>query len=347
MADKGSRGKADVRLLTALYSVPMRVFETWFMTWFMTELKLADLIDDGASVQDEVDEVTAKLTVLTEQIAAKKPALIADPASALWDVVAAWEAEKRELTGRLTDLQAKADSNRAAENYDQLKMLLGRLQDAADEDRVDLRLRVRSRIRRVIDRIWVLVHEVPYYQGYRLRWGRVGYVEVVFKSGKRMKRGFAGQDAKGDLATHLSCMAKVWSKVEMISEAGLKVEMIGEAGLTEPLVESLEDYRTPECGFDVATLTGVYDRWAKDEATIQTTYEMYLRGVRAKKQGWKATITLIGAGQCHVVDALGLTLREALVKAGFDPDLYRVKGYQGLRLDTTPLNGQQFEVLAK
>jgi DNA invertase Pin-like site-specific DNA recombinase len=337
VADKGSRGKNDVRLITSLYSVPMRAFETWFATWFRTELNLADFIDGGANLEDEISQVTARLTVLTDQIAAKKPALIADPASTLWDVVAAWEVEKRELTAKLSDLQAQADINRTTANYEQLKTLLARLQDSPEEERVDLRLRVRSRIRRLIDRIWVLVHKVPYYEGYRLRWGRVGYVEVVFKSGKRMKRAFAGEEAKGDLTVHIDMLARVWSKVEFLPEMAIP----------QAVLESLENYRKPEYGFDTASLTGAYDRWAEDESTIENAYRLHLRMIRARKQGGKARVTLTGTGQSHVIDATGLTLRETLVKAGFDSDLHRVKGYQGLRLDTTPLDGQTFEVVRK
>jgi DNA invertase Pin-like site-specific DNA recombinase len=336
VTDKGSRGKSDIRLITGLYSVPMATFETWFLTWFTKELKLAELLDDVTAGQDEMGEMSDRISLLTAQIAAKKPVLIADPESELWEVVAAWEAERRQLVKRLAELQARTDGKRTIENFHELRDLLARLTDAPTDERVDLRLRVRSRIRRLVDRIVVLIYEVPYYQDYRLRWGRIGFVEVVFKSGKRMKRAFHEEKPKG-MTPCLQAKMSVWSKVDFLPELAIP----------EPIIESLENYRLPECGFDSETLTGAYDRWARDDATIQNCYRLYLRVNRAKKQDGKATVTLHCAGQQHVIDATGLTLRETLQSAGLDPQLYRVKGYQGLRLDTTPLDGQQFDVLPR
>jgi hypothetical protein len=154
-------------------------FEASFLT-AMKELKPSDIAGENKLVigkQAEEDHLTRRLLDLDGRIEkTKRRARTAEDYDAFLDVIQDLQAERRQVSERLAEMDQEEASHPAAD-LNEAKTLIGLLAKAPPEQREDLRRRLKARIRQLVVGMWVLAwDETPAI--------RAAEVQIVFRTGK-------------------------------------------------------------------------------------------------------------------------------------------------------------------
>jgi DNA invertase Pin-like site-specific DNA recombinase len=154
------------------WSFPYAVFE-WAVLSMLAEIDPQEIIGPNA-VGNEVMVLSGELATVEGRIAELEAELTTGDVPSLARALRALEERKRDLMARLADKRAKA-AHPAAESWGECRSIVSVLEKASDPEEV--RLRLRSVLRRIVSEIWLLV--VP--KGMT----RLAAVQVYFQGGKR------------------------------------------------------------------------------------------------------------------------------------------------------------------
>jgi DNA invertase Pin-like site-specific DNA recombinase len=126
----------------------------------MREVKASDIASgDKQPRKGEAEEtrLAARLLDLTSRIErAKARARKAEDFDAFLDLIESLQAEQRQVSGRLTEIQQEQTGG-AATNIGETHSLIDLLKNAKDADRDDLRRRLKMRIRQLVSEMQVLI----------------------------------------------------------------------------------------------------------------------------------------------------------------------------------------------
>jgi DNA invertase Pin-like site-specific DNA recombinase len=167
LVDKGKRGVGPQLVSSAATrgepgskyaSFPCCHLEDALLRW-TKELSPDDLLPEGDHDQaaDELAIAEGRLAEVREKIERCKQRLMADTDfDALLDVLSRLESEAADVAARRDRLQQEMHAKRPASLRDS-QQLIGALKRAEGDDVVALRLRLRAKLRRIIEEIWMLI----------------------------------------------------------------------------------------------------------------------------------------------------------------------------------------------
>jgi DNA invertase Pin-like site-specific DNA recombinase len=158
--------------LSPCYSFPYLVFEQALLS-MLAEIDPQEIVGTDRS-GNEVMALSGELATVEGRIAELEAELATGDVPSLARALRSLEDRKRDLVARLTEARAKA-AHPLAESWAQCQSLPSVLDNAPDPE--DIRLRLRSALRRVVSEIWLLV--VP------RRLVRLAAVQVYFNGGGR------------------------------------------------------------------------------------------------------------------------------------------------------------------
>lgn len=166
MNNRGQEGTSP------LLTFPYKDFEEAILS-HLVELDPRDIIGrhEGA---DESMAITGELATVERKIASLEAELESGDVPSLARALRSLEVRKRDLAARLEDARAKA-ANPLTDSWGECRSLATILKSAADPQ--DAQLRLRSALRRIVSRIWVLV--VPKKRD------RLAAVQVYFQGGEQ------------------------------------------------------------------------------------------------------------------------------------------------------------------
>jgi DNA invertase Pin-like site-specific DNA recombinase len=155
-----------------MLTFPYSTFEDGILSQLM-ELDAGEVLGEDRA-PSEVAVLSGELTLVEAELAEAKAYLAAKGFSpAIADHVTGLEDRKKDLVEKLSEAQQKA-ARPLAESWGEAQGLIEMLKNAADPD--DVRIRLRTALRRTVESIWVLV--VPH--GRR----RLAAVQIWFAGGK-------------------------------------------------------------------------------------------------------------------------------------------------------------------
>jgi DNA invertase Pin-like site-specific DNA recombinase len=134
------------------YSFPLATFETAILSK-LSEIDPHEILN-GDSGADETLALAGELASLEAKSAELEAELLKGDVVALANVLRRLEARKRELAEKLAEAREKA-AHPLSESWGEAQTLLDALQNASDPQ--DVRLRLRSALKRTVDSIWLLV----------------------------------------------------------------------------------------------------------------------------------------------------------------------------------------------
>lgn len=153
------------------YSFPYRIFEEAILGK-LAEINPADIVG-GADSENEVAIIAGELSTVEEKITALESELEDGASPTLFKVVRKLEERKAALAKKLIEARAKA-ANPLADSWADCRSLRAVLANAKDSE--DVRLRLRSALRRIVDEIHLLV--------VARKMVRLAAVRVQFKGGE-------------------------------------------------------------------------------------------------------------------------------------------------------------------
>jgi hypothetical protein len=141
------------------------------------ELTPADILGSDEGKDDEVHELDGRIKELESHLR-KAEARIekGEDVDTILNLVVKWELELKEYKSKRETLRARAAFN-PTDALDVSRELRRRLRQAGGEERTELRERLQSRIRTLIDAIWVLPYDVDGNT-------RALLAHIVFRSGR-------------------------------------------------------------------------------------------------------------------------------------------------------------------
>src|SRR5262249_13393502 len=134
------------------HSFPLETFEKAVLH-LLTELKPSDILPPE-SKPDDISDLDAELNALRIRKGLLAEELLKGDVAAIAEALRKLEAKERVLAQKVDKMRAEQTSP-ASGALDQAVSLVGMLDKAKDKE--DVRLRLRGALRRIIDKIWILV----------------------------------------------------------------------------------------------------------------------------------------------------------------------------------------------
>lgn len=164
------RGESDAPWI----SFPYPTFEDYFLR-LLSQEQVAQLLQDSGGREKEIAALTGQLIDLDLRIrATKKKIEDAGNYEALLDVLADLEGKRKAKSDALERLRRESASN-DAETLGEFRSLASLMLTCPQEELLELRTRIKARLRLLVKEIWVLVEG----DGNR----RVAHVQVFFSKG--------------------------------------------------------------------------------------------------------------------------------------------------------------------
>jgi DNA invertase Pin-like site-specific DNA recombinase len=172
---------------TATLMVPYELFENAVLRT-IEELRPRDVTGETDTQGDERAVLEGRLAVVEGNIAKAKARLAEDgDFESLTDVLQGWETERKQLKARREELNAQAAADRPEDALGGARHVIALLRDAEGEGLVELRERLKVKLRHLLERIDVLVYDLPGTPAARA----VG-CQLVFRGGTKVRLlGFA------------------------------------------------------------------------------------------------------------------------------------------------------------
>jgi DNA invertase Pin-like site-specific DNA recombinase len=171
---------------TPTLMIPYEMFETAALK-SIKELKPEDVAGETDDKADERAVLDARIRELATNITKAKARIDkAGDIDAILDLLAKWEQEAKELKARREELKAKAATDRPEDALGGAHQVLKLLKNAEGAERVELRERLRTTLRNLLERIDVLVFDLDGKPSVRCV-----EAQLVFKSGKVRQVAFA------------------------------------------------------------------------------------------------------------------------------------------------------------
>lgn len=179
----GFKGASDAK-------VPYPKFEAAFLR-FVKELDPKDFIKGGNDVAVEIAELSGALAAIEQKIVTvNKQATSSKSIEVLMGLLGELHNKKVEYQEKIETLKA-TESHQGADTVGEIQTLGDMLDSVSPEDELELRIRIRGRIRRLVETI--TIYPVVTGKGYRNAKTWVLYVRVLFRDGTA--RDFMTDDA--------------------------------------------------------------------------------------------------------------------------------------------------------
>jgi DNA invertase Pin-like site-specific DNA recombinase len=127
----------------------------------LKELRPADIVGDGSHVngrEAEIARLSGRLLDIDNRLErARERARTADDFDAFLDLIQGLQAERKEVSERLAGLRQEEESSKPSADLGEAQSLISLLAQAPDDQREDLRRRLKARIRQLVTEIRVLV----------------------------------------------------------------------------------------------------------------------------------------------------------------------------------------------
>jgi DNA invertase Pin-like site-specific DNA recombinase len=135
---------------------PYATFEYAILRWFR-ELDPSELLERRPAAELDLSAAEDKIAALDRKIVAiKKKIESADDCTPLLDMVVSLDKDRKATAATIERLKAESQ-NAASSDLNDVRELLERMDEMEDDELRDLRLRLKAKIRRLVNAIWVLL----------------------------------------------------------------------------------------------------------------------------------------------------------------------------------------------
>lgn len=191
------------------------------MLRFLSELRVSDIVDDGASsaqIEESIAAIEGELSVISKNLSETEEELTNRPGSkALFRVLERLETSQEQKTAKLEALKQELHSATGNGTLVDVQELIQLMEKTKGNKLADLRSRLQSRIRDVVSEIWCLPVKI-----HRLK--REMYVQVHLRNGTVRQLRITGDDLREREAGSTAIRGGAVGDTKAIPESRLRPE---------------------------------------------------------------------------------------------------------------------------